>query len=62
MGNPSGFMKVERALPHDRDATSRLSDWQEVHEHMETAEIEEQASRCMDCGVPFCLSAKSEYA
>lgn len=62
MGNPSGFMKVERALPQDRDAASRLSDWQEVHEHMATAEIEEQASRCMDCGVPFCQSAKSEYA
>ncbi|MFT5137242.1 MAG: glutamate synthase (NADPH/NADH) small chain [Arenicella sp.] len=62
MGNPSGFMKVERALPHDRDASSRLSDWQEVHEHMDTAKIEEQASRCMDCGVPFCQSAKSEYA
>ena len=62
MGNPSGFMKVERALPKDRDAASRLSDWQEVHEHMETAEIEEQASRCMDCGVPFCQSAISEYA
>lgn len=62
MGNPSGFLKVERALPKDRNAASRLSDWQEVHEHMETAEIEEQASRCMDCGVPFCQSAISEYA
>lgn len=62
MGNPTGFMKVERALPEDRDASSRLNDWLEVHEHMETAEIEEQASRCMDCGVPFCQSAKSEYA
>lgn len=62
MGDPSGFMKVERALPDDRDASSRLSDWQEVHEHMATAKIEQQASRCMDCGVPFCQSAKSEYA
>ena len=62
MGNPSGFMKVERALPRDRDASSRLSDWQEVHEHMETKEIQDQASRCMDCGVPFCQSAESKYA
>ena len=62
MGNPTGFMKVERALPSDRDVSSRLVDWLEVHEHMETAKIEEQASRCMDCGVPFCQSAKSEYA
>ncbi|MFK8050375.1 MAG: glutamate synthase subunit beta [Halioglobus sp.] len=62
MGNPTGFMKVERALPEDRDPSLRLIDWQEVHEHMETAEIEEQASRCMDCGVPFCQSAVSKYA
>ncbi len=62
MGNPSGFLKVERALPQDRDASSRLSDWQEVHEHMEEAEIQQQASRCMDCGVPFCQSAVSKYA
>lgn len=62
MGNPSGFLKVERALPEDRDASSRLGDWQEVHEHMKTAKIEEQASRCMDCGVPFCQSAVSKYA
>ena len=43
MGNPTGFLKVERALPDDRDATERLIDWQEVHHHMETEEIEEQA-------------------
>jgi glutamate synthase (NADPH/NADH) small chain len=62
MGNPIGFMKVERALPEDRDAKSRLIDWQEVHHHMEEADIEKQASRCMDCGVPFCQSAVSQYA
>ncbi len=62
MGNPTGFMKVDRALPKDRDPSSRLIDWLEVHEHMDTPKIEEQASRCMDCGVPFCQSAKSEYA
>jgi glutamate synthase (NADPH/NADH) small chain len=62
MGNPTGFMKVERALPEDRNPTSRLGDWQEVHKHMETAKIEAQASRCMDCGVPFCQSAVSKYA
>ena len=36
MGNPTGFMNVERALPEDRDPKLRLVDWQEVHEHMET--------------------------
>ncbi|MDX2321026.1 MAG: glutamate synthase subunit beta [Moritella sp.] len=62
MGNPTGFMKVARALPDDRDPKMRLIDWQEVHEHMPTADIEKQASRCMDCGVPFCQSAESQYA
>jgi len=62
MGNPTGFLKVARALPEDRDASERLIDWQEVHHQMETSDIEEQASRCMDCGVPFCQSAISKYA
>jgi len=62
MGNPTGFIDIARKLPQDRDAKSRLIDWQEVHEHLPEAEIKEQASRCMDCGVPFCMSGKSEYA
>ncbi|MFQ3291784.1 glutamate synthase subunit beta, partial [Reinekea sp.] len=62
MGNPTGFIDVARQLPEDRDAKERLIDWQEVHEHMSEADIKEQASRCMDCGVPFCMSGKSQYA
>lgn len=62
MGNPTGFLKVDRALPADRDPAVRLSDWQEVHEHMPEAEIREQASRCMDCGIPFCQSGDSRFA
>ncbi|WP_045857577.1 glutamate synthase subunit beta [Teredinibacter purpureus] len=62
MGNPTGFLKVDRALPADRDPQKRLVDWQEVHEHMPEGEIREQASRCMDCGVPFCQSGASQYA
>ena len=62
MGNPTGFMKVKRNLPGDRDPSERLIDWQEVHDHWEPAQVSEQASRCMDCGVPFCQSAKSKYA
>lgn len=62
MGNPTGFINIERALPADRDPAERLIDWQEVHEHMPDAEIQEQASRCMDCGVPFCQSGESRFA
>ncbi|WP_075187783.1 glutamate synthase subunit beta [Teredinibacter haidensis] len=62
MGNPTGFLKVGRALPADRDPKQRLVDWQEVHEHMPEEELRQQASRCMDCGVPFCQSGNSLYA
>lgn len=62
MGNPTAFIDIARLLPADRNATSRLVDWQEVHEHMSEEGIAEQASRCMDCGVPFCMSGKSRYA
>ncbi len=62
MGNPTGFLQVNRALPEDRDPSERLIDWQEIHEHMPDEEIRQQASRCMDCGVPFCQSGISEYA
>ena len=62
MGNPTGFINVGRSLPTERHAGDRLIDWLEVYEDMPTADIEKQASRCMDCGVPFCQSAKSEFA
>ncbi len=62
MGKTTGFLEVARQLPEDRCAKDRLIDWQEVHEHMPEAEIRDQASRCMDCGVPFCMSGKSQYA
>ena len=62
MGNPTGFINVGRALPTQRHAGERLIDWLEVYEEMPQADIEKQASRCMDCGVPFCQSAASEFA
>ncbi|MBX2858744.1 MAG: glutamate synthase subunit beta [Cellvibrionaceae bacterium] len=62
MGNPTGFINVERALPEDRDARERLNDWFEVHQKMPETAIRQQASRCMDCGVPFCQSGESRFA
>ena len=62
MGNPTGFLKVERDLPKDRDPAARLIDWNEIHEEMSEQKIRRQASRCMDCGVPFCESGVSQYA
>ncbi|OMH26274.1 glutamate synthase subunit beta [Motiliproteus sp. MSK22-1] len=62
MGNPTGFLSVDRDLPQARDAAERLIDWQEVYQPMAESKIQEQASRCMDCGVPFCQSGESKYA
>jgi len=62
MGNPTGFLKVERELPGDRDPKQRLLDWQEVHEHMPESGLKAQASRCMDCGIPFCQSGDNRFA
>jgi glutamate synthase (NADPH/NADH) small chain len=54
MGKPTGFIEYLRELPLDRAATKRIQDWNEFHFHMEEAKLQEQASRCMDCGIPFC--------
>lgn len=54
MGKPTGFIEFPRELPGDRSPLARVHDWQEFHEHLPNYQLEEQASRCMDCGVPFC--------
>ncbi|MBI3871375.1 MAG: glutamate synthase subunit beta [Verrucomicrobia bacterium] len=54
MGKPTGFTEYLRELPLDRPALKRIEDWNEFHLHMEDAALQNQAARCMDCGVPFC--------
>jgi glutamate synthase (NADPH/NADH) small chain len=54
MGKPTGFIEYLRELPLDRPAIERIRDWNEFHFHMEEKKLREQASRCMDCGIPFC--------
>ncbi|HEX3770006.1 MAG TPA: glutamate synthase subunit beta [Polyangiaceae bacterium] len=54
MGDPRGFLKVERDKEHDRPVGERVLDWHETTEHAPAAKVREQASRCMDCGIPFC--------
>lgn len=53
MGKITGFLEWQRAAPHRRPIEDRLRDWHEV-DHVGT-DIREQAGRCMDCGVPFCM-------
>jgi glutamate synthase (NADPH/NADH) small chain len=54
MGNPKGFLTTARELPTRRPVDIRISDWREVYEDFEAERTEKQASRCMDCGIPFC--------
>ncbi|MEE3259696.1 MAG: glutamate synthase subunit beta, partial [Candidatus Latescibacterota bacterium] len=54
MGKPTGFIEFERQLPEDRDLIERVEDWNEFHEHFPEESLQEQGSRCMDCGIPFC--------
>jgi len=54
MGKPTGFIEYLRELPLDREAVKRIRDWNEFHHHMAEQKLQDQAARCMDCGVPFC--------
>lgn len=51
-----GFMKYKRKTDPYRAAKKRAGDWDEVNVRLTRSELHEQASRCMDCGVPFCQS------
>ena len=54
MGDIRGFLKHDRQLPDRRSVPVRLRDWNEVYEPFGEDNLREQASRCMDCGIPFC--------
>ena len=47
-------MKHDRETPTRRPVPVRLRDWKEVYEPFPHDELQVQASRCMDCGIPFC--------
>ncbi len=55
MADPTGFLKfTHRKLPQRRPVPLRLRDWNEVYEDFDSETLREQATRCMDCGIPFC--------
>ena len=56
MADPRGFLVHDRELPARRPVPVRLRDWREVYEHFPEEKLRRQASRCMDCGIPFCNS------
>ena len=55
MADPRGFLKTtQRETAERRPVSVRIMDWKEVYEKRDAAVVKTQASRCMDCGVPFC--------
>nr|WP_030500298.1 glutamate synthase subunit beta [Micromonospora purpureochromogenes] len=54
MPDPNGFLRYDRRLPARRPVPVRISDWREVYPPAGEELIREQATRCMDCGIPFC--------
>jgi len=54
MGNPKGFLNIRRMESGYRPIEERVNDYREVEILLPDSERELQASRCMDCGVPFC--------
>jgi glutamate synthase (NADPH/NADH) small chain len=56
MGKPTGFIEFTRELPNKRPVQERTNDYKEFVLKYSDDKLNQQASRCMDCGVPFCHS------
>ncbi|MEP6782495.1 MAG: glutamate synthase subunit beta [Acidobacteriota bacterium] len=54
MGKPTGFIEVARTKQPSRPVAERLGDYRHVYYAYPVEELTRQASRCMDCGIPFC--------
>ena len=57
MGKPTGFMEFERKNKKEIDVLTRIENFNDFHIPFDLKTQQEQASRCMNCGVPFCQSA-----
>src|SRR5437879_8925100 len=54
MGKPTGFLEVERVDRGYEKPASRKKSWREFMHPLPEPLLRAQASRCMDCGIPFC--------
>ena len=54
MADPRGFLKHTRVAAPDLPVDERVQNYNEFHLRLPYAEFVQQASRCMDCGIPFC--------
>lgn len=57
MADPKGFLTTPRETPELRPVAERVRDWKEVYKPFPHEKLEQQAGRCMDCGIPFCHNA-----
>ena len=58
MGKATGFLEFTRTEATAKEPTERIKDFNEFHVPLSEEQRREQASRCMDCGVPFCQNGK----
>jgi glutamate synthase (NADPH/NADH) small chain len=56
MGKPTGFIEFERELPVKKPVHERIKNFHEFISDYADEKLNNQAARCMDCGVPFCHS------
>ena len=54
MGKPTGFLEFERADRRYEPVETRVKHWHEFVVPLQEPDVRTQASRCMDCGIPFC--------
>jgi len=55
VADPRGFLRItERETAPRRPVPVRIKDWKEVYAERNSEVVKRQASRCMDCGIPFC--------
>ena len=56
MGKPTGFLEFSRKMNGATEPLERIKSFEEFHPPLNLKERQQQAARCMDCGVPFCQS------
>jgi glutamate synthase (NADPH) small chain len=57
MGKPTAFLEIDRSSPSKRARDERVGDSLEIERKHDDETLKAQASRCMDCGIPFCHNA-----
>ena len=59
MGVADAFLNVERQENKSRSVKERINDFEEFHEPLNQELRKKQASRCMNCGIPYCGFGKN---